>query len=158
MNPKYLKPILAILATLAILFIPTLIHALQPTPQFLCGTPNGYGTEVNPNHYLLDLQCQPVLNDTLEIPPGAAARFTVNLTNYYAATARNNAVFAIHLAMDRARVTVREADSLEGEDITDTLAALQDVLINTSDSSYTFVVENRGLRSAVLDLSVRVRQ
>lgn len=152
------KPVLALAILFIFLLIPTLIYALQPTPQFLCGTANGYGTEVNPNHYLFDLQCQPMLNDTLEIPPGAAARFTVNLTSYYAATARNNATFAIHLAMDRARVTVRQADALEGEDITDTLAALQDVFINTSEQSYTFVIENRGVRSAVLDVSVRVRQ
>jgi hypothetical protein len=140
------------------LLVPTLIYALQPTPQFLCGTPHGYGTEVNPNHFLLDLQCQPMLPETLEIPPGAAARITVSLTSYYAATARNNAGFNIHLAMDRARITVREADALEGEDITDTFAALQDVFINTSEQSYTFVIENRGLRSAVLDVSVRVRE
>lgn len=149
------KSVLALL--LILLLIPTLIYALQPTPQFLCGTPHGYGTEVNPRHYLLDLQCQPMLPETLEIPPNAAVRITVNLTNYYAATARNNAAFDIHLAMDRARITVRQADALEGEDITDTFAALQDVFINTSDQSYTFVIENRGLRSAVLDVSVRVR-
>jgi hypothetical protein len=157
MKSLYKKHVIVSLITVIALLIPTLIYALQPTPQFLCGTPHGYGTEVNPRHYLLDLQCQPMLPETLEIPPGASARFTVNLTSYYAATARNNAAFDIHLAMDRARITVREADALDGEDITDTFAALQDVFINTSEQSYTFVIENRGLRSAVLDVSVRVR-
>jgi hypothetical protein len=149
------KLILLLSGFLALFLLPTLIFALQSTPQFLCSTPSGYGVEVNPQHYLLDLRCQPTLDHTLEIAPGGSARFTVTLSNFYAATSRNNAAFNIHLAMDRAWVTVRQADTLQGTTITDALSALQDVLINTSDSSYTFVVENRGLRSAVLDISVR---
>ena len=153
-----IRHLLTVTVILIAVLIPSLIFALQSTPQFLCSTPSGFGVEVNPDHYLLDLQCQPTLNKTLEIEPGDSMRFTVNLANYYAASARNNAAFDIHLAIDRARIVVRAADSLEGTTITDTFAALQDVLINTTAPSYTFVIENRRLRSAVFDLSVRVRQ
>ena len=149
------KLILLLSGFLVLLLLPTLIHALQSTPQFLCSTPSGYGVEVNPQHYLLDLQCQPMLEHTLEIAPGGSARFTVNLANFYAASGRNNAAFNIHLAMDRAWITVRQADALQGTTIRDTLSSLQDVLINTSVQSYTFVIENRGVRSAVLDVSLR---
>jgi hypothetical protein len=152
-----IRRLLTVMVILIAVLVPSLIFALQSTPQFLCSTPSGFCVEVNPDHYLLDLQCQPVLNKTLEIEPGDSMRFTVNLANYYAASGRNNAVFDIHLAIDRARIVVRAADALEGTTITDTFASLQNVLMNTSDQSYTFVVENRGLRSAVFDLSVRVR-
>jgi hypothetical protein len=151
----HMKRLFLLPGLLAALLLPTLIYALQSTPQFLCSTPSGYGVEVNPQHYILDLQCQPMLNNTLDIPPGQSARFTVNLGNFYAASGRNNAAFKIHFAMDRAWIMVRQADSLQGTTLRDTLSALQDVLINTAAPSYTFVVENRGLRSAVLDVSLR---
>lgn len=153
----YVSKLLMVLGIVAALFLPTLIYAYQSTPQFVCATSSGYGVEVNPGHYLLDLQCRPTLGATLEIPPGQSTRFSVSLANYYTATGRNNAAFDIHLAMDRAWITLRQADSLQGTTITDTLSSLQDVLINTSEQSYTFVIENRGLRSAVLDVSLRVR-
>lgn len=142
---------------LGLLVAPSLLRALQSTPQFLCATVSGYGGEVNPRQYLFDLQCQPALNQTLDIPVGEAYTFTVNLNNYYAVTGRNQAQFNIHLAMDRARVVVRQADVLDGEVITDTFSSLQDVAVVTNAGSYTFVIENRGLRSAVLDVSLRIR-
>ncbi len=127
----------------------------QTTPQFTCSSPSGFGVELERDNFYLDLQCQPLLARTLEIQPGASARFTVSLSNYYAANAASEAHFNIHLAMDRARIVVRQADQLNGELLTDTFAALQNVAVVTTGPSYTFVVENRGLRSAVLDLSVR---
>jgi hypothetical protein len=139
------------------LLLPALMAAGQSTPQFLCATSSGYGAEINPNQYLMDLQCQPALRETLVIDVGRSRTFTVSLANYYAATGRNQASFDIHLAMDRARIVVREADALEGQLITDTLASLADVAIVTQAQSYTFVIENRGLRSAVFDLTLRPR-
>ncbi len=127
----------------------------QTTPQFTCSSPSGFGVELERGSFYLDLQCQPALSRTLEIQPGASARFTISLSNYYAANAANEAHFDIHLAMDRARIMVRQADQLDGELITDTLFALQNVAVVASGPSYTFIVENRGLRSAVFDLSVR---
>jgi hypothetical protein len=131
--------------------------ARQATPQFSCSSPSGFGVELAPGDFYLDLQCQPVLNRTLEIAPGGAYRFTVSLSNFYAATGMADADFQIHLAMDRARIMVREADQLDGVLITDTIAAIQDIAVVTDEIRYVFVVENRGLRSAVFDLSVRPR-
>jgi hypothetical protein len=129
----------------------------QATPQFTCLSPSGFAVELEPRQWYLDLQCQPVIGETLEIQPGQSAQFTVSLSNYYAATARSSASFDIHLAMDRAWVVVRQADQLQGEVITDTLAALQNVAISTNAQTYVFVIENRGLRSAVFDVSLRPR-
>lgn len=133
------------------------VMARQATPLFSCTAPGGYGVEVRPREYALDLQCQPALGQTLELPPGGSVSVTVSLGNYYAATGRANASFVIHLAMDRANIVVREAERLEGEMVTDFLSALRDVAIVTSQPAYAFVIENRGLRSAVFDLSVRPR-
>lgn len=138
-----------------LLALPVVVSALQATPQFQCLFASGYGGEISPNHYVLDLQCQPALGFTLDIPTGQTRTFTVNLSNYLTATGRLTAEFNIHLAMDRARINVRQADSLQGTEVTDALAALRDLRIRTSQQSYTFVIENLGLRSAVFDLSVR---
>ncbi len=131
------------------------VTARQTTPLYQCLTRSGYGVEINPRHYVLDFQCQPSLDRTVEIPVGQSITVTVNLSNYYTATGLNRAEFLIHLAMDRARLFLRQSDALEGTEITDFTAALQDVPINTQADTYTFVIENRGLRSAVFDLSLR---
>jgi|GEM_PF-3462824 hypothetical protein len=142
-----------------ILFALLAVHSAlgQATPQFTCLSPSGFAVELEPRQWYLDLQCQPVIGETLEIQPGQSAQFTISLSNYYAATARSSAAFDIHLAMDRAWVVVRQADQLQGEVITDTFAALQNVAVGTTAQSYVFVIENRGLRSAVFDLSLRPR-
>jgi hypothetical protein len=133
------------------------VVARQATPLFTCAAPSGYGVEVQPARYALDLQCQPALGETLEVAPGGSVRVTVTLGNYYAATGQTEASFAIHLAMDRANLVVREVERLQGEQVTDFMAALRDVPIITDQPSYSFIIENRGLRSAVFDLSVRPR-
>lgn len=145
----------AILVLCALLLMPAVVSALQSTPQFQCLFASGYGGEINPNHYVMDLQCQPSLGFTFDIPRGETRTFTVNLSNYYTATGRVTAEFNIHLAMDRARIDVREADALVGTEVTDAAAALRDLRIRTTDQQYTFVIENLGLRSAVFDISVR---
>jgi hypothetical protein len=133
------------------------VWARQATPNFQCPSPTGYGARTTPTQVVLDLQCQPALGETLDIPAGGSITVTVNLANYYTATGRTSATFNIHLAMDRARITLRQADSLRGTDVTDTLSAMGDVLINTSGPSYLFIIENKGVRSAVFDLSLRPR-
>lgn len=141
----------------ALLMLPAVLYAVQSTPQFQCLFYSGYATEINPGHYALDLQCQPVIGETITIPVGQSRTITVNLAAFYTATGRTTADFSIHLAMDRARILLREADSLQGTLVTDTAASLADVPISTSASSYTFVIQNEGIRSAVFDLSLRVR-
>lgn len=129
----------------------------QATPNFQCPSPTGYGARSTPLQIILDLQCQPAFGETIELPTGGSITVVVNLNNFYSATGRRSAAFNIHLAMDRANVVLRQSDSLIGTNVTDTLSSLQDVLINTSGAAYTFVIENRGLRSAVFDLSMRPR-
>lgn len=129
----------------------------QATPNFQCPSPTGYGGRSSPIQLILDLQCQPAFGETIEIPPGGSITVVVNLNNYYSATGRNSASFNIHLAMDRAFVTVRQSDSLQGTDVTDTLSAMRDVPISTTGGQYTFIIQNRGVRSAIFDLSVRPR-
>jgi len=146
-----------VFALIIVLALPAALFALQATPQFQCLFFSGYATEINPGHYALDLQCQPMVGETLTIPIGQSRTFTVNLTSYYTATGRTNAEFVIHLAMDRARLMLRQPDALEGTLVTDTFEALKDVPISTSAPSYTFLISNEGLRSAVFDLSVRPR-
>lgn len=153
MTPRR-APILLLIALLA---MPAALFALQATPQFQCLFFSGYATEINPGHYALDLQCQPVVGETITIPVGESRTFTVNLASYYTATGRTTAEFVIHLAMDRARLVLRQPDSLHGTLVTDTFESLKDVPISTSAPSYTFLVSNEGLRSAVFDLSVRPR-
>jgi len=143
---------------LGLLLIPAALFALQATPQFQCLFFSGYATEINPGHYVLDLQCQPVIAETITIPVDEARTFTVNLATYYTATGHTTAEFAIHLAMDRARILLRQADSLQGTLVTDTTAALATVPISTSATDYTFIVQNEGIRSAVFDLSLRIRR
>jgi hypothetical protein len=134
-------------------------HALarQATPQFQCSSSSGYGVMLEPGQYFLDLQCQPALAQTIELQPNQGATFTVSLSNWYAASDATDATFDIHLAMDRARIAVREQNALDEQIVTDTLAAMADVRVTTDQTRYVFVIENRGLRSAVFDLSLRPR-
>lgn len=148
---------LLLIGLFVVLAVPAALFALQATPQFQCLFFSGYATEINPGHYALDLQCQPVVGETMTIPVGESRTFTVNLSSFYTATGRTSAEFVIHLAMDRARLVLRQPDSLEGTLVTDTFESLKDVPISTSAPSYTFLVSNEGLRSAVFDLSVRPR-
>ncbi|NDJ60139.1 MAG: hypothetical protein GYB67_03390 [Chloroflexi bacterium] len=123
--------------------------------DFTCSTPSGFGEEVARAEYVLDLQCQPTLRETIEIRRNDLITITVNLENYYTATGNETAAFNIHFAMDRARVRLRQPDGLEGTIVADTLAALANVPITTSELEYTFIIENLGLRSAVFDLILR---
>lgn len=145
------------LIVIATFVVAALGISAQATPNFQCLAPTGYGSRATPIQIILDLQCQPAFGDTVEIPPGGSITIIVNLNNYYSATGRTSASFNIHLAMDRALLTVRQSDVLQGTDVSDTLAAMRDIPISTTGSQYTFIVQNRGLRSAVFDLSVRPR-
>lgn len=147
-----------ILLLILSLGLPAAILALQATPQFVCGTSSGYGAEINPRQYLFDLRCRPALTETIVIPPNGSITVTVNLSNYYTATGRTNAAFDLHFAMDRALLMVRQQEAVEGTTVRDTISALYDLGVITSQSSYSFVIENRGLRSAVFDLSVRPQE
>jgi hypothetical protein len=140
------------------LSLPAALLAYQATPQFVCGTSSGYGAEINPSHYVLDLRCRPALAETIEIPPGGAITVTVELENYFTATGLATATFDLHFAMDRAWLTVREQEAVSGTTLRDTLSALHDVGVITSEPSYSFVIENEGFRSAVFDLSVRPQE
>lgn len=155
-QPRW-RRLLLITAALGVLLALSSAAWGQATPNFQCPSPTGYGARTTPLQIILDLQCQPAFGETLEMPVGSSITIVVNLNNYYSATGRRSASFNIHLAMDRANVTLRQSDSLIGTNVTDTLSSLQDVLINTSGEAYTFVIENKGMRSAVFDLSMRPR-
>lgn len=139
------------------LLLPAVALALQSTPIFQCLFASGHGSRTAPTEYLLDLQCQPALPETIEIPSGGSIRVTVNLNNYYTATGRSEATFVIHLAMDRARLVLRPEGAERGSDVSDLLAALRDVPVTSTADVYRFTIENHGFRSAVFDLSVRPR-
>ncbi|MBW4436580.1 MAG: hypothetical protein KME04_05570 [Pleurocapsa minor GSE-CHR-MK-17-07R] len=131
--------------------------ARQASPQFQCSASSGYGAMLEQDQYFLDLQCQPALATTIVLEPNEGATFTVSLSNWYAAVGMADAEFDIHLAMDRARIALREAGSADEQIITDVVAAMADVRVITDQTRYVFTIENRGLRSAVFDLSLRPR-
>ncbi|GAB4438639.1 MAG: hypothetical protein Kow00120_06330 [Anaerolineae bacterium] len=140
-----------------ILLAVTALPTLAQESEFLCATESGFGTEIESGHFQLDLLCQPVLLETLEIERGESITVTVLLENYYKAIGGDEAEFSIHLAMDRARIDVRAEGELGGTTITDAGAALADVDVKTTEETYTFVIKNEGFRSAIFDLSVRPR-
>jgi hypothetical protein len=144
------------LGLLALLLAAALLVGAQATPENVCITSRGFGTRTERAAYTLDLLCQPTLLNTLEISSGNSITVTVDLVTYYRLTGRSSAIFDIHLAMDRARIRLREPDSLSSTEINDLGAALQSVRIETGEPErYTFIIENLGVRSAVFDLTVR---
>jgi hypothetical protein len=144
------------LGLLALLLAAALMVGAQATPENVCITSRGFGTRIERDTYTLDLLCQPTLLNTLEISPGNSITVNVDLTTYYRSTGRSSAAFDIHLAMDRARIRLREPDSLSSTEINDAGAALQSVRIETNEPErYTFIIENLGVRSAVFDLTMR---
>ncbi|NDJ60140.1 MAG: hypothetical protein GYB67_03395 [Chloroflexi bacterium] len=152
------------LMLLVLALIPFAVMAQDTTPEpedmeptINCMTENAFGTVLAENEeYALDLLCQPTLNETIEVQPGENIIVTVDLTTYREAFETDRVTFDIHFAMDRANINVREADAMQGVQITDAARALESVEITTSAETYTFVVENQGFRSAVFDLSLRL--
>jgi len=127
----------------------------QPSPA-LCNVESGYGMVVGRGEYLLDLQCRPTLPETIEIPPDRSILVTVDLSNYYRINRTEVATFLIHLAMQRANITIRQRGTIGGENIVDFRGALQSVEVTTTSRTFTFEIRNDGFRSAIFDLSVRI--
>lgn len=146
----------AVLLIVLVVFVLSIPAFAQTETEFTCPTASGFGTVAEDGTVMLDALCQPVLNQTIEIEPDASITVTVSLANYFTAMNATSATFNIHFAMDRANIVVREPDALEGTALTDAASALADISITSEDAEYTFVIENRGLRSAIFDLSIRL--
>ncbi|MBZ0302230.1 MAG: hypothetical protein K8J31_20950 [Anaerolineae bacterium] len=145
------------LAALALLtFVAVGTNSASEAQEFGCMTDHAYGEEVHSGEYLLDLLCKPVLTETLEIPPDESILVTVNLNNYYVATDSSRADFSFHFAMQRARLLVKQEGSVGGEEIMDSDGIIQDISLITSEASYAVIIENKGSRSAIFDLSLRI--
>jgi hypothetical protein len=143
-----------VLVLLAVLVPSAVFAQADVDPEFRCPVPYAFGSQAADGTYMLDLLCQPMLMQTIEIPVDGSITVAVNMANFYAATGGTSATFDIHFAMDRARVLVREPDGLEGVEITDAQSAFANIPLTTDEETYTFVVENRGMRSAILEISV----
>jgi hypothetical protein len=146
------------LALVGLLMLAAAPMGAQESADFVCGTPSGHGHNDGGGIYVLDLQCRPALDHTVNLARDRSATVTVNLANYYAATGRDEAEFTIHLALERAHIFVREEGHMEGRDIIDAWGdALKDIDIEADEDTFTFIIENKGLRTAIFDVSVRPR-
>lgn len=149
----YFFRLVALSAMLLTLTVPSLAQS-----EFECQTPSGFGSLVEEGTYVLDLQCQPGFDFSFNIEPDDSIRIEVNLANYLEATGKDQTDFYIHLAMQRAFIEVREP-GYNGVEVMDSGGNIQDIeLSDITGDNYIFEIVNKGMRSAIFDLSIRPKR
>ena len=120
-----------------------------------CVVDSAFGVRTSDNEYQLDLLCQPVLINTLEIAPGDSVSVTVGLERYFGATGVSTTEFELRFAIQRAQLRMTLANPFRVIDIVDTDGSLQNFVLSASDAEYVLQIENTGSQPALFDLSVR---
>jgi hypothetical protein len=144
-----------VLSIIIFLILITPLAVFSQSDAFTCGTTSGFGEDLGAGEYSLDLQCQASFDFSFEIEPDQSIMIEIQMSNYLKATGKEKADFFIHLAMQRARLELREPGSM-GVEVMDSGGIIQDIRVSdVSGETYIFEVVNKGFRSAIFDLSVR---